>query len=101
MNTYMNKTEYVIRYAKAADKFFKLHEDIRTSYEDAIEECLKGDHPETVDIKRIQGKHKNYYRMRLGGYRIIYMIMNDTIIVVNTLLAGSRGDVYKKMSGMK
>ena len=28
-------------------------------------------------------------------------IINGRIIVIKTLLAGSRGDVYKKMSGLK
>jgi len=31
----------------------------------------------------------------------VYTIINGTIVVVSTLLAGSRGDVYKKMSGLK
>lgn len=91
---------YKIRYTKASDKFLKVHEDVREQYEDAIRELLVGDHPEKVDVKRIKGKRNYYYRIRIGGYRVIYTIINGEIIVIDTALAGPRGDVYKKMKGM-
>ena len=92
---------YDIRYTKVAEKFFKAHEDVRDQYEAAIRELLIGDHPEKVDIKKIKGKRNDYYRIRLGDYRVVYALINGTIVVVNTILAGARGDVYKKMDGMK
>ena len=93
--------EYEIQYTKAADKFLKEHEEIRNEYEAAIKELLIGDHPEKIDVKRIKGKRNDYYRIRLGNCRVVYAIINGRIIVIKTLLAGSRGDVYKKMSGLK
>ena len=92
---------YEIQYTKAADKFLKTHEDVRTQYEDAIKELLIGDHPEKVDVKRIKGKRNDYYRIKLGGYRVVFAIINGKIVVISTLLAGARGDAYKKMSGLK
>lgn len=92
---------YEIQYTKAADKFLRNNEDIRTQYEAAIQELLVGDHPEKVDVKRIRGKRNDYYRIRLGGCRVVYAIINGKIVVISTLLAGSRGDVYKKMSGLR
>ena len=92
---------YEIQYTKAAEKFFIIHEDVRSEYEDAVKELLSGDHPERVDVKRIKGKRNDYYRIRLGAYRVIYAVINGKIIVINTLLAGSRGDIYKKMTGLK
>ncbi len=92
---------YEIEYTKAAEKFFKDHEDVRKEYKDAINELLVGEHPESVDVKRIKGKRNNYYRIKLGGYRVIYTLINDKIIVVCTILAGPRGDVYKKTNGLK
>ena len=92
---------YEIQYTKAADKFMRKHEDIRSQYEAAIRELLLGEHPERVDVKRIRGKHNSYYRIRLGDYRVVYAVINGKIVVITTLLAGSRGDVYKKMSGLK
>lgn len=47
---------YDIQYTKAADKFFNDHEDIREQYEGAIKELLVGEHPESIDVKRIKGK---------------------------------------------
>jgi len=92
---------YEIQYTKVADKFFRLHEDVRISYEAAIKELLVGEHPESIDVKRIRGKHNEYYRIRLGGVRVIYTIISGKIVVVTTILAGSRGDVYKKIAGLK
>ena len=92
---------YEISYTKAADKFLKAHEDIRTQYEDSIRELLVGDHPERVDVKRIRGKRNDYYRIKLGNYRVVYAVINGKIIVISTLLAGPRGDIYKRMSGLK
>lgn len=92
---------YEIQYVKTADKFFKDHEDVREEYEDAIKELLVGEHPEKIDVKRIKGKKNNYYRIKLDGYRVVYTLINNTIVVVNTMLAGPRGDIYKKMNGLK
>lgn len=87
---------YEIQYTKAADKFLKTHEDVRTQYEDAICELMIGDHPEKVDVKRIRGKHNDYFRIRLGGVRVVYTVINGKIVVITTLLAGPRGDVLGK-----
>jgi len=92
---------YDIHYTKAAEKFFRQHEDVRSQYEESIKELIAGEHPERIDVKRIKGKHSSYYRIRLGGYRVVYTLINGKIVVICTLLAGSRGDVYKKMSGPK
>ena len=92
---------YEIQYTKAADKFFKEHEDIREEYKQALKELLVGEHPEKVDVKRIKGKKNDYYRIRLGSYRVIYTVINGKIVVISTLLAGARGDIYKKMDGLK
>ena len=94
------KRSYEIQYTKAADKFLNRHEEYRRQYEKAIRELLTGDHPEKTDVKRIRGKHNDYFRIRLGDVRIIYTIVQNKIIVVLTLLAGTRGDICKKMGGL-
>lgn len=93
--------EYEIQYVKVAEKFFRKHEDVRTEYEDAVRELLAGDHPEKINIKQIKGKRSVYYRIALGGYRVLFALINGKIITVDTILAGPRGDVYKKMGGLK
>ena len=87
---------YSIKYTKAAEKFFRNHEDVRRQYESAAAEILVGDHPETVDVKRIKGKRSDYYRIRLGCWRVVYTLINGEIVVITVLLAELRGDVYKK-----
>ena len=51
--------------------------------------------------ERIKGKKNDYFRIRLGGWRVVYAVINRKIVVINTLLSGSQGDVYKKMDGLK
>lgn len=92
---------YDIVYTKASDKFFKKHEEIRKKYKNAIAELIDGEHPEKVDVKRIKGKRNYYYRIRLDDWQVIYTVINGQIVTVMTSLAGSRGDVYKKMDGLQ
>ena len=92
---------YTIEYTKAAEKFMKAHEDVREEYEAAIEELLFGEHPEKVNVKRIVGKKNEYFRIRIRNWRVIYAVINGIVVVINTILAGPRGDVYKKTSGLK
>ena len=95
------QNSYELLFTKDAERFFRTHEYIRDQYKAAIRELITGDHPESVNVKRIQGKRSNYYRIRLGDYRVIYTIINGKIIVINTLLAGSQGDIYKKIDTIK
>ena len=92
---------YTIEYTKAAEKFMITHEDVRQEYESAIEELLFGKHPEKVDVKRIVGKRNDYFRIRIRNWRIIYAVINGVVVVIRTLLAGPRGDVYKKAGSLK
>lgn len=92
---------YDIQYTKAADKFFRKHEDVREEYKAAIRELLAGEHPERIDVRRIRGKRNAYFRIRLGEWRVVYAVIDGKIVVISTILAGARGDVYKKMDGLK
>lgn len=45
------------------------------------------------DIKKLQGeKYPPLYRLRVGKYRIIYLIEQDEIVIVKI---DTRGDIYK------
>ena len=87
---------YDIQYTKCSEKFFRKHEDVRKQYEASIKELLTGEHPEKIDVKRIKGKKNDYYRIRIGENRIIYTLIGGKIIVIMTIMAGPRGDIYKK-----
>ena len=45
--------------------------------------------------KPLKGEFKNYRRLRIGQYRVIYSVIKK-IITVQILRVGSRGSVYKK-----
>ncbi len=93
---------YEIKYEKPAEKFFKKHEDVREEYENLIWERYCGKNPERLDIKILKGKKNEYCRMRIGDWRIIFTVdENNDITVIDTLNAGSRGDIYKKIGGLK
>ena len=96
----MRILEYVIDYKKPAEKFFKKHGDIRQEYESDLRIFLADETSARVDVKTIKGKRGEYYRMRIGSWRVIFMIAEGQITVINTLLAGSRGDIYKKIGGL-
>ena len=49
--------------------------------------------PHEGDIKLLTGK-ENKYRLRIGGYRVIYSIDNN-VLTVSVLDVGNRGNVYK------
>lgn len=50
--------------------------------------------PDLGDRKRLQG-HDEYYRLRVGDYRIIYTVDNGELIVY-VVAAGNRGDIYNR-----
>ena len=49
--------------------------------------------PTEGDIKPLRGQAQ-VFRLRVGGYRIIYTVSNDLRLVL-VLNVGNRGDVYK------
>ena len=49
--------------------------------------------PEVGQIKKLKGERiKNTFRLRVGKYRIIFIIGSDSIKIIKI---DSRGDVYK------
>lgn len=89
----MINNEVIINYSSKADKFLSKHQDIKNGFKENIVKMINGI---KVDVKELQG-YKNIYRMRIGKYRVVYMILNSEITIVNVITAGSRGDVYKHL----
>jgi mRNA interferase RelE/StbE len=61
----------------------------------ALEELSK--EPPEGDIKPMTGQ-RGYFRLRVGGFRVLYRIEDDTIFVTNI---DPRGQVYKKKNRRK
>ncbi len=87
------------KYSQPARKFFAKHISVREEFRFDVLKLLNHDHAEQVNYKRLHGKLKEYSRIAIGSYRIIYKVINSEIIVVDVVMAGSRGDIYKKFQG--
>ena len=77
-----------ITYLRNAYKTLATYDkDTRKRLVEAIEKIPQG------DIKRLQGEnHPPLYRLRVGKYRVIYVIEQEEIVVAKI---DARGDVYK------
>ena len=49
--------------------------------------------PDVGDIKKMSG-YDDFFRLRIGSFRIIYSIDNQNLIV-EIIAIGNRGDIYK------
>jgi mRNA interferase RelE/StbE len=52
------------------------------------------DNPKPKGSKKLQGSDEPMYRVRVGDYRIIYVI-NDEIKIVDIRKIGHRKDIYR------
>lgn len=89
-----------IRYLKKSKKFFKKNSHLLS--EDKTDELLISaakkiflQEENTVDLKRLKGKLKGFYRIRVNNIRILFEIQNGEIqivMIVNDI--DFRGDIY-------
>jgi mRNA interferase RelE/StbE len=81
--------KYQIKFTKVAVKFL-----LKQPHKQQ-ERLLKSINqlPDIGDIKLMRGAI-NRYRLRVGRYRVIYVVEED-MLIVQVLTIGNRGDVYK------
>ena len=84
-----------IEYSRTAARVLqRMPKDLRTAIRQAIQGLTET--PPRGDIKPMQGYDDGRYRLRVGGYRVIYRYDNrGNAIVLCVLKVGSRGDFYK------
>ncbi len=81
---------YQIFISKRAKKFIdKLPKNEKSRVVSAIEKLPSGE-----DIKKLKG-HDDFFRLRVGNYRIVYTVDNGKLIV-HVVDADNRGDIYKR-----
>lgn len=86
--------EYRIEFRKDAAKALKRMEPQLRKHILLNIQKLASPNPD-ADIKPLKGR-LGLYRLRVGGYRVIYTYNKDgEIIVILVLDVGARGDVYK------
>lgn len=85
------RVEYSRMAAKALQRMDK---PLRNRIHEAIKGLLLT--PPQGDIKPMQGKPEGRYRLRVGGYRVVYRYDQDgTMVVLFIIDVGPRGDIYK------
>ncbi len=75
----------------------KLPEKVQTAIKEILDELERIDSLQNarIDIKRMEGQsaEENYYRIRVGSYRIGLEYIAPQVIILTVL---SRGYIYKK-----
>ena len=84
-----------IEYSKSAAKTIQnMDKRLRNHIREAIHGLTLT--PPKGDIKPMKGKPAGWFRLRVGGYRVIYRYDNDgTMMILYIIDIGSRGDIYK------
>ncbi|MBI5674866.1 MAG: type II toxin-antitoxin system RelE/ParE family toxin [Nitrospirae bacterium] len=81
--------KFEIEFSRSAAKDYKkLPKDYKTLIDLVLSKLIQG---VPVDIKPIAGE-ENIYRIRVGKYRILAAVIENTILITKI---GPRGDVYK------
>ena len=85
-----------VLYSKDAKKFIKSNKYVGLQIMQAFDAITKDFRSSfgRYDIKSLKS-HENMFRLRIGKYRAIFQILDDTLILY-VISAGSRGDIYKK-----
>lgn len=84
--------KYTVSLSKRAQKQLdKLSDAVAEPVFHAIEKL--GDNPRPHGCKKLKGR--NAYRIRIGDYRVIYEIMDSTLLV-DVIDLGHRKDIYEQ-----
>lgn len=85
-----------VRLSSTAEKYYdRLTTQTRQRVRTELEELSDLENPlEHQSVKRLTGDLQEFYRLRVGKYRIVFAVIEETrtIAVVNI---ASRGNVYK------
>jgi mRNA interferase RelE/StbE len=82
------RVEWAKRALKALSRLDRPTQDRIIAALDDLAEKNKG------DIRRFEGSKEEAFRLRVGGWRVIFSYPNDATILVHRIRP--RGDVYKR-----
>jgi len=89
----MQIDKYTISFKSTASKeISRLPKPVVKRVVKAIDNLAQNPRPDGV--KKIKGSDENLYRIRVGDYRILYII-DDVIRVVNVNKVGHRKEIYR------
>ena len=78
----------------ASNKMKSLPRHERKRITDKIQELIINPDSKELDIKQMEGMKDTLYRLRVGGWRILFT-RNDISKTITIKEIGSRGDIYK------
>ena len=71
---------YTLRYSKRFAKVFKaLSAADRKRIGKAIEKLAAGPFPQGKSVKRLQGPKDEFFRLRVGDYRVLYDVRGENL----------------------
>ena len=77
---------------RARRELFKLPGNVSRRVEDAI--SALADDPRPAGARTLTGEG-DLYRVRVGGYRVVYSVQDDVLLVL-VVKVGHRRDVYRR-----
>ena len=86
---------YKIKFSKDAKKFIE-KQDSKTKkrFKKVFEKLAINPYPSNNSLDAKKLKNIEGYRLRIGKYRFIYIVLEDSLIIVVNK-GDSRGDIYK------
>lgn len=90
----VDELKWRIVFQKSAYKEYqKLPQQICQKVDKVFKTLISDPFDKTLDLKRIRGK-QNYYRVRIGNYRIVYQV-KESILLILIIRVGHRKDIYR------
>jgi len=86
---------YKLQFLKEAEKEFKSIDSIwQKRIKNKLEILRVNPQVLSANITRLKGQYKNFYRLKVGNYRIIFTKNKNELIILIIRIA-HRGSVYK------
>ena len=84
---------YTVEYRKKAQKaLIKMPVKISNAFKESFNLLAQDIERTDLDIRKLSGR--GGFRLRIGTYRALYLIENNSLLIV-VVKVGSRGGVYK------
>lgn len=86
---------YDVRIHREALKFYrKLDKELQTKIDKAVEKLRTDPWRRDLDVKRLHGEYKGYYRLRVGEIRLVYAIDQEKglIYINNFFITAARNN---------
>ena len=85
---------FSVEFTRSAEKeFAKLSVKIRGRISEAINVLAQNPYSELLKTKKLKGAD-DLYRIRVGDYRVVYSVRNETLVVI-IIKIGNRREVYR------